>query len=157
MARQHHYLFAYMALPDFAYRDVARFLAFSPPFGKAFVTAIWDLAGQGLAETMPADGLEFGVEQLPSGLPVAVVQFPAPVEPPEAYFAAITRDPNGATRYFTLERSLSLDESDAVQTILGGVEFPDGNFRHINFGEGPAPDRQAFLQSVNRLLNPPSA
>ena len=156
MSRQHHYLFAYMALPDFAFRDATRFLTSSPVLGKALVEAIWEFAGENVDERLPVAGLEFGVERLPSGLPVAVVQLPAPVEAPEAYFAAIVRNQSGDTHYFTLERSVALDGSDEIPTVLGTVD-PRGGFQHANFGEGPPPDRRAFVEAVDRLLNAPTA
>lgn len=152
MARQHHYLFAFMALPDFASRDVDRFFAFSQPVGRVFLEAIWDLAGQSVNDRLSPEGLDFGVEQLACGLSAVVVKLPDPIEPPEAYFAAIVKDQAGNTRYFTLERSIPMDRSGSVSTMLGGVNRPEGKFGHVNYGAGPVPDRQAFVEAVNRLV-----
>ncbi|MBL8794277.1 MAG: hypothetical protein JNM56_10245 [Planctomycetia bacterium] len=153
MARQHHYLFAYMALPDFAFRDASRFLM--PGLGQALVAAIWEFAGENSDERLPADGLEMSVEPLSSGLSAAVVQLPAPAEAPEAYFAAIVPDRDGNTHYFTLERSVSLDGSEEIPTVLGGVDLRNG-FSHSNYGEGPPPERRAFVAALERLLHRPT-
>jgi hypothetical protein len=54
-------------------------------------------------------------------------------------------------RYLTLEYAVSpLDES--VYTVFGEWDKQ----RHVNFGEGPPPDADAFLAAVARRLAPGS-
>ncbi len=91
--------------------------------------------------------------------PCAVVEMPPPHAMTEAYFTAavLLLDPTqgqldlatAAVRYFTLELGFSLD--NVPQTVL--CEWgKDG--AHINYGEGPTSDVEAFMAAVCRLLNP---
>lgn len=53
-------------------------------------------------------------------------------------------------RYFTLEKGQNLDGSD--RTVLCEWERHETGPRHENFGDGPAPDPEAFLAAVTGLV-----
>ncbi|MCB9951060.1 MAG: hypothetical protein H6824_08770 [Planctomycetaceae bacterium] len=91
------------------------------------------------------------------GMPVAVVEMPAPVAPPEAYFVAIILQTTDLTpeamkaasaRYFTLERSINLEGNT---TTMMCEWTQDGT--HCNLGAGPEPQVDAFLSKLKTMFS----
>lgn len=87
-----------------------------------------------------------------NGYTVHVVSMPTPEFVPEAHFAAIAYkddepkqygSPSPSTRYFTLEKS------ETRLPLLCEVRA-DGSRK--NYGEGPAPDMEAFVEAVFERL-----
>lgn len=57
--------------------------------------------------------------------------------------------------FFTLERGEG--PSGALRTVLGQWQRQeDGEVHHLNFGDGPRPDRDAFLAAVAAILRQPA-
>jgi hypothetical protein len=90
--------------------------------------------------------------------PCAVVEMPRPRATTEAFFVAavllaeIDRElpdaKDRALRYFTLEKGLVL--GGPSRTVL--CEWTsDGS--HVNYGDGPTPRIEAFIESVQELLS----
>jgi hypothetical protein len=90
--------------------------------------------------------------------PMAVITFPAPACPPEAYFAAAVClvDGDGVSgqkatvRYLTLERTVETPESAGTEPTVMGEWTAEGT--HINYGAGPRPTRDAFIEAVRSLV-----
>ncbi len=73
-----------------------------------------------------------------------------------AYFAAIVlkiqlddaeRPEKPEILYFTLEKSVHLDQSD--RTVMCGWTADDS---HLNYGDGPDPGVDAFIEAIDKLL-----
>jgi hypothetical protein len=161
--RLHHYLFAQGFLPHLALSKPDEVLSalLSPTGhsreGDSFLIDLWRRAGEDLppSKHVPAAGLTYGMEVLHSPRSaVYVIQLPAPLRPPEAYFAAIVFDSvafaasqAADVRYFTLERSFG------GLTMIGESRFATtGELEHIDHDECPATDKDTFLTSLRRLV-----
>jgi hypothetical protein len=90
--------------------------------------------------------------------PCAIIQFPHPMEPTEAYMSAVVAeldleseieerpDTNSIhSRYFTLEQGVSLDGES--RTVLA-ESFAEGR---ANYGDGPLPTPEAFADSIREI------
>jgi hypothetical protein len=121
--------------------------------GRLTLESVWNRVGESLDEPdrLPATGLVSSYHEF-AGHRVLLVRLPAAHHPTEAHFTAIAAPVEGGTlRYFTLEYAVSpLDES--VYTVFG--EWDEQ--RHVNYGEGPPPDADAFLAAVAHRLVPGS-
>jgi hypothetical protein len=145
-----HYGFVYNVLPAVVYKmprvahaitedERARAVWTDPEKGPVFV--VWRKM---LAEAK-ASGAAPTVElvERPWGH-VILVTMPEPTQIPLAYFVAIVPRGPEEVEYFTLEKSLE------GSTVLGGVGA--GEWRHLNYGGGPPPEREAFIEAVGRLI-----
>lgn len=87
------------------------------------------------------------------GWSIFVIVMPAPERAPEAYYAAIVyreheprepMQPSASTRYFTLERADIVDRTMFCEWTKNGS--------HLNFGEGPTPTVDGFVQVVTERI-----
>lgn len=147
--RVHHYSFAHRLLPGLVLRGRTNFheLA-SRALLDQLLRAWWQEIGQSLPpdDRLPDDGL--GSELANAGnVPVLVVTMPAARHAAEAHFVAVTphADPD-AWRCLTLEHSWTLDDQPA--TVLGEWTATG----HVNYGDGPPPERRAFLTALAGAL-----
>ena len=75
---------------------------------------------------------------------IVIVQFPPPKRMPEAFYGAIVFWPDNRYRYFTLELTEGMSPDGSPRTVVG--EWAD--FGHTNYGVGPSPNPEAFLNAV---------
>lgn len=127
---------------------------------RSFVDSFVRAANRNATDDQPIkDGSVHLSSALIEGHAAAVFHFPPPRHTTEAFFSAVvqgfefTNPPRNrarvAPRYFVLEHST--DRPDP-HTVLGGWS-PEGT--HFNFGPGPAPTKQAFLDAVAVRLRTP--
>jgi hypothetical protein len=103
-----------------------------------------------------------GVEALPlraGKFPCVVLTMPPPLRTTECHFVGVVAhfDPNSGEKpseqtpisYFTLERGVSLERGGAERTVL--CEWNEAG-THLNMGDGPPPDAQAFADSIAALM-----
>jgi hypothetical protein len=146
--REHHYVFAHRVLPAEARANASAILqAAERGTATQSLAMIWDHVGSQLApdRRLPSTGLSGSFREL-SGARVALIHFPPAEHATEAHLAAIVlprTQPAGPARYIVLEHSWTPD--DQPQTVIG--EWADG--KHLNGGNGPAPDEDAFLAAVD--------
>jgi hypothetical protein len=88
--------------------------------------------------------------------PTIVVAMPEPTGLGEAYFAAIVLKIELGTDeapekpeilYFTLEKGVHLDQSE--RTVVCGWTADDS---HLNYGDGPSPEIDGFIEAIEKLL-----
>jgi hypothetical protein len=150
--RRHHYVFAHHEVRRAAQRFGAD-LVEAGREGRLTLESVWNRVGESLDEPdrRPATGLASTYHEI-AGHRVLLVRLPSAHHPTEAHFVAIAAPvDDGRVRYLTLEYAVSpVDET--VYTVFG--EWDDQ--RHVNYGEGPAPDADAFLAAVAHRLAPGS-
>jgi hypothetical protein len=146
--RTHHYSFGHRLLPGLVLRGRTNFheLA-SRALLDPLLCAWWQELGESLPaeERLPHDGLRSELANA-GNVPVLLVTMPAAARAAEAYFVAVAlyAEPD-AWRCFTLEHTWTLDDQPA--TVLG--EWTASG--HVNYGDGPPPERQAFLDVLGLL------
>jgi hypothetical protein len=168
-ARQQHYNFAHKMLPQIAFDFGAAsvLLLLDPDKASGFLERVWRDCGQGLEgrDLVSPDGLSAGLSvetRRAKDQVISVVTLPAPQTTPEAFFVALMCDAvpephpdddssdavalwkllvrSTPVRVFTLE--LSQDLSGREHTVF--CEWTSDG-RHLNRGDGPRPDRNAFF------------
>jgi hypothetical protein len=155
--REQHYAFAHVALPEMLNSDAARASeVFAAGEGNAFLRWLWDQVGSKCSPEglVPSEGLYCRV-RAEGGRQVVVVHLPEPRRMTEAFMVALVFDPPtrgwfgrkkpGPTRYFTLE--LSTDLEGGWRTVLGEWN----NRAHLNMGDGPPPEEDAFVEALTAL------
>lgn len=143
--RPQHYEFAHRALPAIAGR-VMRDLPAVRHDLDAMLRFMWGKAGERVADA-PAgsvEGLHGEVVEV-AGREVVLVTLPPAEHATEAHFVAIV--PGDPPRVFTLEHTWHVPD-DAPGTVLG--EWTEE--RHVNYGDGPEPEADAFLTAVAARL-----
>ncbi len=150
-ARPQHYRFAHQVLRKAFLEDPARIMDLLQVYGEQVVQVCWESAGEGQA---PGDlvlpvGLGLQMRGILGGGQAALVSLPAPGRVTEAYFVAMVFQPAAPgeaplARYFTLEWGLSGEGTP--RTML--CEWMAA--AHLNYGDGPAPAAESFLQVVCR-------
>ena len=161
--RLHHYLFGHGLLPNMVLTQSDEVLSvlLSPTGhsreGDTFLINLWLEASKELPSSkhIAAAGLTYAMEVLHSPRSaVHIIQLPTPERPLESYFAAIVFDsiafavqqPAGV-RYFTLERSIG------GGSRIGESRFSaTGELEHIDHGDCPGTDKEAFLTSLRALV-----
>ena len=159
--RVQHYLFAHAALRDFAFEQPMF------AFGGVLSDELRDKTGKALWEsvaeqlegsgepTEPWPGMESRISKA-GAFPCAIVKMPTPMKQTEAYFIAIVLridtqkdDPKKMQpvpiSYLTLEHA-----GPDGGTVLG--EWTKEG-QHVNHGEGPPPEWDAFEAAVRRQLS----
>jgi len=169
-ARQQHYLFAHKMLPQIAFDFGAASVLMLSEQEKAadFLERVWRDCGEGLEgrDFVSPDGASVGLSvetrRIGNNELVSIVSLPTPEVTPEAYFVALMCDavPQSASgdgspetlelwrllvrstpvRVFTLE--LSQPEEGEARTVF--CEWTSDG-RHVNMGDGPSPDKNAFF------------
>jgi hypothetical protein len=154
--RRQHYYFAHQYLTERA-RENARFFVnhLREHSGTDYLNILWVSRGQ--AEKADDDvfisheGLECFPVEINDEYYGVVIQFPKPERMAKAYFVAIIvrreDDDSNYYRFITLE--LSKDSDGLKQTVLG--EWTKGG--HRNYGDGGAPQKGAFLESLKKLFS----
>jgi len=155
--RYHHYMLAHVALRSIAHADPMTFFSVLASAKKdAFLEALL----QSVEDNNDSEEhLDFSVADLAlhpgrvGEYPVIYLEFPSPQRATEVYFVgAVLKLMDHETvqaseipevDFYTLERGVNL--GGETQTVLGGWN-PQGD--HANFGEGPAPEIQAFHQAI---------
>jgi hypothetical protein len=131
--RIHHYRFAFIILPDVVFTDPPGFLdLLEPPHGVAYLEQLWERVGSELAEPVALAEGSFAVDLAKlQDRRAAIVTFPPPVAPPEAYFAAVVEASPGTPdewRYFVLEDIVADGEPRGVLCEW----FADGSRRNLS-------------------------
>jgi hypothetical protein len=76
---------------------------------------------------------------------IVVFELPPPLFATECYFVAVAFLGDDGSRYFTLERK----EQNSSRTMFCAW---DRQGRHLNYGEGPPPDVDSFVQAIGHKL-----
>jgi hypothetical protein len=161
----HHYQLAHVALRQICLHNPYGFFSvMASPDRKKFLDDIWSQICARCDPEGPASFTPDDLQIITSNIndyPTILIQMPEPLFSPEAYFVGIVllvkmndyaqHPPDPVARYFTLERG---------QSVSGGVwhvlcEWQDG--RHCNYGAGPEPRRELFVEAVKMLLEKPAS
>ncbi|MGE0707265.1 MAG: hypothetical protein AB7N76_16360 [Planctomycetota bacterium] len=154
--RRHHYSFAHAFLPAMCLQGPPYLLGLVLDAKGELLRKGWEVVASKLdpAERLEPAGLEGSFHERSGGLGLALVQLPPPRRQAEAIFVAgaFLRAGGGTTfRYLTLELGLDVG-TGRPHTVLGEwVPAGDGG-RHLHWGEGPPPEREAFLDAVEALV-----
>lgn len=151
--RRQHYYFAHQYLRDRAQQNPEPLVDnLRKETGTKYLKFLW--VSRGFAakreedDFIPADGLKCFPIEIGNEYFGALVEFPTPEKMTEAYFAAIIlpvrAQPSVPAEFFTLEFSLNRSEG----TIL--CKWVEGS--HFNLGDGPPPQREAFVEAISKLL-----
>lgn len=150
--RRHHYEFAHVALPAFAFEGPADMLeVLGGPDAAEFLALLWKRVGEELPgrERLPVDGLGHRVWRGDDQVYV-VVTLPKPLVAGEAWCVALffetDREPP-RLRYFALEFGTGEPPGTTV------AEWNDEPERQ-ELGAGPVPDAEAFYTYLSGLLAP---
>ena len=106
------------------------------------------------------EGLRLQVEEHP-GFSVGVIKLPPPESVPEAHLVAVVVERAGlgpveedrfrGVRYFTLEKGAQHDDAgDASEERTVLCEWTEQ--RHLNYGNGPPAEEEAFAEEVLRRV-----
>lgn len=144
-----NYFVGHVALRDFALRgDGLPREAADPERSRGFFAMILGKMAEQLG--LPAEEAErlageFVVRHRSiGGYEAAIVQLPTPRGPTECHFVALLHAQGGLlARFFTLE-----DAGGGV-TMLGGWTAEE---KRLNYGEGPPPEIDRFVEAVSRRL-----
>ncbi|HZN67234.1 MAG TPA: hypothetical protein VFB66_18240 [Tepidisphaeraceae bacterium] len=169
--RDQHYVFAHIALRQIAFKNPVGVVGvLHSPDGMKFLTGLWEEVGQHCREADEKhqhgsggmiDGSTLGVRPARVGnFPSAIVSLPQPLGPTEAYFIALVlhvdlgtlqgdgpMPENPELSYYTLEHGVGLrGESRTVLCAWNAEEA------HLNFGDGPPAEFEAFVEAVRRQI-----
>jgi hypothetical protein len=147
--RQHHYLFAHRDLIAIA----RRFASGLPELAEsgrmdAALAQTWERIGSHLpaGESLPHEGLKASLHNL-GGKSVVLVTLPRPEHGAEAYFVGIVVIGDHLSDYYVLEHGwTTLNEP---RTALCKWE----DHRHVNLGDGPPAEENAFLSALQARLS----
>jgi hypothetical protein len=161
--RTQHYVFAHVALRQLAFERPLEIVGtLHTADGPRLLQALWqDVAEQVRASGEPAeiDGSALAFAGVRVGdFPCAVVRMPPPLAPAECHFVAIVlhmeldaqHDPapeKPEVSYYTLERGVTMGGGE--RTVLCGW---DAAGTHLNYGDGPRADPDAFAAAVKELV-----
>jgi hypothetical protein len=149
--RDHHFKVKTI-LASMAIQDIERyFKTFSSPGGPEYLEDLWNGLGMELPEAQRIDshGLNISVHTLKNNLQAIAITLPEPQRRNEAYFLAAIRLPNGMGLMIGLERSVHPMTSEVITMLVGWS--PQGR---MNFGPGPLPTMEAFLEAVSAVVKP---
>lgn len=149
--RPHHHHFASTVLRDLVEGPAEPFLhAVLRGTIADYLTRWWEESGlecerHGIP-ALDGRGLSCRRIDLAGSVYVWLVTMPPPERPAEAYMVGVVREFGATLRYFTLERRASTELG--AETFL--CEWKDGT--HLNFGSGPEPTEEAFVESIRARL-----
>jgi hypothetical protein len=158
-----HYTFAHYALRLFAFHHPLNCMAIlSSPESETFLADLLESAAEHCrerGETADFQASDLVVHRVRTGsFPCAIIEMPPPRAITEAFYAALVllvdtelAKPdltNASLRYFTLEKGFTEDGSS--RTVL--CEWTSEG-SHVNYGDGPAPDWEAFAHAIARQLS----
>ncbi|QDU53835.1 hypothetical protein [Aeoliella mucimassa] len=151
------YAFAHYALRMFALAQPLEFLAIvMSPDSKLFFEDVLDNVAENCGRKTSFDADAIRVQPVRIGdYSCAVVELPDPHEIAHAHMVALVAlidtpdiregEPVDA-RYFTLEKGFQLDNTP--RTVL--CEWDTSS--HSNYGDGPRPNVEEFVQAIGQLL-----
>jgi hypothetical protein len=157
--RDHHYAFAHMALPSFAFGLEPSVNLERMASDLDFFRWLWAAAAQKMGtDPLPDGGL--GARYVRDGeLEAVIVTMPEARFTTEAIMIAIVRKtthrwllfPRRELRYLTLEVGASITEDGRIDTEKGrrtvlGEWTPQPS--HFNYGDGPPPTAHAFAEAA---------
>jgi hypothetical protein len=147
-------VFAHKVLPSLFFADPHRFIELLKSGGDEFLRLLWDKVGQDLGKQngSMSGSMSCVVEQLDASTELALITLPEPQGIAEAYFVAVVLRPSappqeGITRFFTLEKGASLDESP--RTVFCEWTADEA---HLNYGDGSVPTVTDFRRSIRENL-----
>lgn len=132
-----HYLFAHRILSGLLQSDPDGFRAALLKEGNDLLKRLWIHAGQH-GKPSPGGNPTFSVHQVSAAKEALLIQLPPPQEPPEAYFVAFFND-----TVYTLELGRDLSGDQKCTYVCSWSDTT-----HANLGQGPEPEREAFLQEL---------
>ncbi|MDP1980515.1 hypothetical protein [Undibacterium sp.] len=152
--RDHHWAMTRIILPRFLREDVAAvFTEHLRQDGRKMVADTWDDFGRSTikdpADVIPSEEIAVFIDHTAKGTEIITIQMPMPLYRNETYFMAIVcQAPPDNYRTFSLEYSV-LPQGGQPFTMLTGI----CNGSRSNYGPGPAPGKEAFINAVTRILN----
>lgn len=161
--RCHHYQFAHHALRSFAFENPLAFLMLlASPEAQEFLSTLMAYVLEECKKTKPQPDLPIEDVALHKGrvggYPCVVVEMPRPKAITEAFFVAAVlladldnlpdNPKNVELRYFTLEKGATF--GGGPPTVL--CEWTSDH-RHLNYGDGPAPRLEMFVQALEELIS----
>ena len=152
-ARAQHYQFAHRVVPQVFTSDPSGFMAFLLRDGDRFLRFYWDKIGERVDahDRVEGDGPHGEIRKIARDIQVALIRLPEPKFMTEAYFTAAAYHPqldgHMLADYYTLEFSVSLPGGEPY-TVLGRWV----GTTHFNFGAGPQPEPELFLEAVAEKL-----
>ncbi len=147
------YLFAHQRLRALAFDDAKVLLvALGSDSSIMWLASVWRGVESDAppSSTRPPDGLRSWVSRVGPSHLLGVVELPPPWTAGEAHFVGVmatlpTDDgPLLHVRYYTLVRGVRPSDGETC-TVLG--EWTETGV-HTSFGEGPLPEKQAFMDAV---------
>jgi hypothetical protein len=148
-----HYQLAHVALRSVAFQDPLGFLSLmASEKAREVLASLLEQVSEHCSGDVAFDANDVAIHRVRLlGSPCLVVEMPVATVPPEAHFVgvwlAINDGPETAQiRYFTLEAAA---DSYATRTVLG--EW-DEEGKHVNYGVGPEPSLEGFVQSLTALV-----
>lgn len=156
--RDHHYVFAHLAVREICSQDPLQFFSLvASPEQENFVAWLWDITAKQVGRPVTDfDPRQLVVSTLRvKDLPAILLKMPAPIAAAEAHMVGIILtdvpedakpESKGSFRYFTLEHGVNLD--DSIRTVF--CEWDDEG--HKNFGDGPLPTVEAFASAIEARL-----
>lgn len=158
-ARQHHYVFAHLALRHICLENPWRFFAImGSEQAREFVNDIWEMVDHQCEQDtdLSAQDIEFYTMRI-GNFPTLVFKMQEPVAITEAHLVAIVlkHDINTTPTsqeveiaYYTLEHGITLDGQP--RTVL--CEWSAKG--HNNYGDGPQPGVVEFLEVIRDRILP---
>ncbi len=160
--RCHHYTFAHLALRSVAQEQPLAFLGvLASPDARRFLANLFQSVSEHCKEREPKP--DFGIEDVAvhpvriGHYPCAVIEMPRPRATTETFFVAavlladldqgLPDSKDVKLRYFTLEKGFVI--GGPPRTVL--CEWTaEGS--HVNYGDGPEPQLEAFTEAVREML-----
>lgn len=144
--RDHHYNFAHRSLPHLFFENSLRVSQFLEKNGEEALRTLWAQCEGRNHEALP-EGFTCVHRRAGDETNLVVVAYPPPTSKAEAYFSALVVH-SGQPRYFTLEASFGR-VGGRPRTVL--AEWT-AERAHYNYGDGPAPIMEAFVQAILERL-----
>jgi hypothetical protein len=158
----HHYVLAHYAFRILALSSSYAFFTKMAQDGKAFLEDIWAKVSEQCDDTGAPDFGMNDVKVVPTRIgkfPIMLILFPPPVRPAEVFMCVVVlkvsldapelpEEPE--VDYYTLELGLDLETMRPRTVLCGWNKAGD----HLNFGDGPDPDPDKFIEVVAKRLFP---
>jgi hypothetical protein len=159
-ARKQHYVFAHLGFRAIVEASPMHVMLtmLSKDAGTELLRKVWDEVGGQCRDGERVDygEMRYEVHKLGKDRAIILIAMPAPRGVHEAHFvAAVITPPKrrfflweqpAALRYFTLE--VGDAEQGEFDTLLGEWRGES----HLNYGDSPAVDKDAFLRAIGRVL-----
>ena len=163
-ARENHYVFAHYLLRDLSDSDPLRFLlTLRSSKGEEFLRGLWNQVTQkshtnNLCQSN-GDDITLVCCRIKE-FHCNLITMPEPTRMTECYMIGFLtklsavkahKAPDSVdTRFFTLEKSVHLDGRNRI--VLCGWSKEGESWKHVNYGDGPEPNQQAFMNRIFQLL-----